>query len=39
VNGRQHRAGLLLAAATAAISGVAVFLNDYGVRAVRDAAV
>ena len=28
-----RRTGLLLAAATAGISGVAVFLNSYGVRA------
>lgn len=33
-----RRTGLLLAAATAGISGLAVFLNSYGVRAVGDAA-
>ena len=35
----QHRVGLLLALATAVISGLAVFVNGYGVRAVPDAAV
>jgi len=39
VNGQQRRAGLLLAVVTAGISGVAVFVNGYGVRAVGDAAV
>lgn len=34
-----RRTGLLLAGATAGISGVAVFLNSYGVRAVGDASV
>jgi drug/metabolite transporter (DMT)-like permease len=33
-----RRTGLLLALATAGISGVAVFLNSYGVRAFGDAA-
>lgn len=36
---RRERAGLLLALTTALISGVAVFLNGYGVRAVKDATV
>ena len=35
----QQRVGLLLALSAAVISGVAVFLNGYGVRAVKDAAV
>jgi drug/metabolite transporter (DMT)-like permease len=35
----QRRAGLLLALLAAAISGVAIFLNGSGVRAVPDAAV
>jgi drug/metabolite transporter (DMT)-like permease len=34
-----RRAGVLLALATAGVSGVAVFLNSYGVRAVGDATV
>lgn len=38
MNGRE-RTGLLLALATAVISGVAIFLNGYGVRAVQDATV
>jgi len=37
MNDRQHR-GLLLAVATAVISGMAAFVYDYGVRAVGDAA-
>ena len=36
---RRERAGLLLALTTAVISGVSIFLNSYGVRAVPDAAV
>lgn len=36
---RRERAGLLLALTTALISGVAVFLNGYGVRAVKDPTV
>src|SRR5664280_2794687 len=35
--GKTRRAGLLLALATACISGVAVFLNSYGVKAFGDA--
>ena len=38
MNGRE-RAGLLLALMTATVSGVAIFLNGYGVRAVKDATV
>ena len=34
----RRRSGLLLALVTAVISGVAVFLNSYGVKAVGDAA-
>lgn len=36
---RRGRGGLRLAAATAALSGVSVFVNSYGVHHVRDAAV
>ena len=36
---RRERTGLLLALVTAGISGVAIFLNGYGVRAVKDATV
>ncbi len=35
---RTRRTGLLLALATAVISGVAIFLNGYGVRAYGDAS-
>lgn len=37
--GTQRRRGLTFAAGTAVISGVAVFVNSYGVRAVGDATV
>lgn len=36
---RRERTGLWLAVATAVISGFAIFLNGYGVRAVKDATV
>jgi drug/metabolite transporter (DMT)-like permease len=36
---RGQRDGLLLTLATAGISGVSIFVNSYGVRAVHDAAV
>lgn len=36
---RRERTGLLLTLATAGISGLAIFVNGYGVRAVHDAAV
>jgi drug/metabolite transporter (DMT)-like permease len=36
---RRGHGGLRLAAATAAVSGVSVFVNSYGVHHVRDAAV
>ena len=35
----RERSGLLLALATAGISGLAIFLNGYGVRAVKNATV
>lgn len=38
MNRREHT-GLLLALVTAVISGVSIFLNSYGVRAVHDPAV
>ena len=36
--GKNHRTGLLLAGATALVSGLAVFVNGYGVRAWGDVA-
>ena len=36
---RRERTGLLMALATALISGVSIFVNGYGVRAVPDATV
>ena len=39
MNGTTRRAGLLLAGGAALISGVAVFVNGYGVKAVGNATV